>query len=83
MPVYEFECARCASRFEELMGSAAAAPSCPQCGAAGSRRLLSGVSPPSRLPRGAKVRDSDSKRREREAARAERISETRKARKSP
>jgi putative FmdB family regulatory protein len=82
MPVYEFECEQCGERFEELMDSGAAAPLCPSCGAEGARRLLSPVSPPGRVPRGAKVRDSESRRREREAARRERISEARKARKS-
>jgi putative FmdB family regulatory protein len=80
MPIYEFECAKCGSRFEELIGSDAPAPSCPTCGAIRPRRRLSPVSPPGRVPRGAKVRDSESRRREREAARSERVSEARKAR---
>jgi putative FmdB family regulatory protein len=75
MPVYEFECERCGVRFEELLSSDAAAPACPECGADGARRLLSPVSPPERVtPRGPKVRDSESRRREREGARSERIS---------
>jgi putative FmdB family regulatory protein len=80
MPIYEFECKQCGSRFEELMDSAAAAPACPSCGAAGARRRLSPVAPPGRVPRGAKVRDSESRRREREAARSQRIADARKAR---
>ena len=80
MPVYEFECAQCGCRFEELMDSGDAAPACPSCGSLRTRRRMSPVSPPGRLPRGAKVRDSESRRREREAARGERISEARKAR---
>ena len=80
MPIYEFECEQCGSRFEELMQSAGAAPACPDCGAGGARRLISPVSPPGRVPRGPKVRDSESRRREREAARKERISDARKAR---
>ncbi len=82
MPVYEFECEKCGVRFEELMDSNAAAPPCPECGADRARRLLSPVSPPAWVPRGPKVRDSESRRREREAARSERISEARKARKA-
>ena len=83
MPIYEFECGQCGSRFEELTQSGAAAPACPQCGADGARRLLSPVSPPERVtPRGAKVRDSESRRREREAARSQRISDAQKARRS-
>jgi putative FmdB family regulatory protein len=81
MPIYEFECARCRGRFEELIDSGAPPPPCPSCGTTRARRILSPVSPPGRLPRGAKVRDSESRRREREAARSERISDARKARK--
>jgi len=83
MPIYEFECAKCGSRFEELMESGAEAPACPECGGDGARRRLSPVSPPERVtPRGAKVRDSESRRRERESARSERISDAQKARRS-
>jgi putative FmdB family regulatory protein len=81
MPIYEFECARCQGRFEELIDSDAPPPACPSCGTIKARRILSPVSPPSRVPRGARVRDSESRRREREAARSERISEAQKARK--
>ena len=83
MPIYEFECAECGNRFEELMESGADAPACPSCGAGGGRRRLSPVSPPERVtPRGAKVRDSESRRREREAARSQRISDAQKARRT-
>ena len=83
MPIYEFECTQCGSRFEELMESGAEAPACPDCGADRARRRLSPVSPPERIvPRGGKVRDSESRRREREAARTERIADARKARRS-
>jgi putative FmdB family regulatory protein len=82
MPIYEFECGNCGVRFEELIDSDAPAPACPSCGATGARRILSPVSPPGRLEaRGPKARDSESRRREREAARSERISDARKARK--
>ena len=47
----------------------------PECGAARVRRLLSAVAPPERQPRGAAVRDAESRRREREAARGERIAD--------
>jgi putative FmdB family regulatory protein len=80
MPIYEFQCEACGSRFEELLGSAAGAPACPSCGATATDRVLSPVSPPGRVPRGAKARDSESRRREREAARQDRISEARKQR---
>lgn len=80
MPIHEFECGECGNRFEELLPSEAPAPKCPACGAGGSRRLMSPVSPPSRLPRGAKMRDGESRRREREAARSERLADTKKKR---
>jgi putative FmdB family regulatory protein len=81
MPIYEFECGSCGCRFEELTSSGDVLPACPDCGSTHVRRLMSPVSPPGRVPSGAKVRDSESRRREREAARGERISEARKSRK--
>ena len=80
MPIYEFECAQCGNRFEELVARGADAPACVSCGSTETARLLSPVSPPGRLPRGAKVRDSESRRREREAARRDRIADAKKAR---
>lgn len=79
MPIYEFECGECGARFEELV-AAGADCACPSCGSALTRRLFSGVSPPSRQPRGAAVRSNESQRREREAARQDRIAESRKRR---
>lgn len=44
MPLYEYQCAACANRFEELMSaSAAEAPACPVCGKPGAVRILSPV----------------------------------------
>jgi putative FmdB family regulatory protein len=79
MPIYEFECEECGTRFEELVAAAGSA-ACPSCGAAGARRLLSRVSPPGRQPRGAAVRSDESKRSEREAARQDRIATAQKRR---
>jgi putative FmdB family regulatory protein len=79
MPVYEFECEECANRFEELLGTGAKAPVCPRCGSR-TRRLLSPVAPPSRQPRGAGVRSGEARRREGEAARQERLAETKRKR---
>ena len=79
MPIYEFECEECGERFEELVG-ADATVACPSCGAERTRRLLSTVSPPGRQPRGAGVRSDESRRRDREAARQERIGEAKKRR---
>jgi putative FmdB family regulatory protein len=80
MPIYEFECEQCGERFEELVASGAADVACPQCGSVQTRRLISNVSPPGRQPRGAAVRSGESQRREREAARVDRIAESRKRR---
>jgi putative FmdB family regulatory protein len=80
MPIYEFECEECGGRFEELVAVDADAPACPECGSAATRRLISNVSPPGRQPRGAAVRSDESRRREREAARTDRIAESRKRR---
>jgi putative FmdB family regulatory protein len=82
VPVYEFECEQCGDRFEELAPSDTQALACPACGSGRTRRLLSLVSPPGRQPRGASVRAGESQRREREAARGERLAETRRKRAS-
>jgi putative FmdB family regulatory protein len=79
MPIYEFECEECGARFEEL-ARVGAAVACGECGSRRTRRLYSTVAPPGRQPRGAKVRADESRRREREAARQERLSESRRRR---
>jgi putative FmdB family regulatory protein len=79
MPIYEFECEECGARFEELV-AAGSDSACPACGSKRTRRLYSEVSPPGRQPRGAKVRSDESRRRDREAARQDRLSESRKRR---
>ena len=83
MPIYEFECETCGARFEELVASGTEVLACSGCGSSDTRRVISSsISPPGRLPRGAGVRDSESRRREREAARGERLEETKKLRES-
>jgi putative FmdB family regulatory protein len=79
MPIYDFECEGCGACFEELT-AAGAAVACPSCGSERTRRLYSSPSPPSRQPRGAAVRSDESRRREREAARQQRLGESRKRR---
>jgi len=79
MPIYEFECEACGERFEELV-AAGAAVACGSCGSERTRRLYSGVAPPGRQPRGASVRSDESRRREREAARQDRLDSSRKRR---
>jgi putative FmdB family regulatory protein len=80
MPVYEFECEECGERFEELTASGTSSIACTACGSERTRRLLSPVSPPGRQPRGAAVRSAESRRREREAARGERLGATKRKR---
>jgi putative FmdB family regulatory protein len=80
MPVYEFECEECGERFEELTSSETHSFVCPRCGSNQTRRLLSQVSPAGRQPRGAAVRSDESRRRDREAARGERLAESKRKR---
>ncbi|MDR2051594.1 MAG: zinc ribbon domain-containing protein [Deltaproteobacteria bacterium] len=40
MPIYEFQCAKCKHRFEELVFGQAVPP-CPHCGGKESERLIS------------------------------------------
>jgi putative FmdB family regulatory protein len=80
MPIYEFECERCGERFEELVAASVSSVACPACRSERTRRLISAVSPPGRQPRGAAVRSDESRRGEREAARVDRIAESRKKR---
>jgi putative FmdB family regulatory protein len=80
MPIYEFECEKCGVRFEELVIAGAEAVACAECGSTRTHRLMSSVSPPGRQPRGATVRSNESMRREREAARQDRITESRQKR---
>jgi putative FmdB family regulatory protein len=80
MPIYEFKCEECGARSEELVTAGAAAVPCAECGSSRTTRLMSSVSPPGRQPRGAKVRSNESMRGEREAARQDRIVESRQKR---
>ena len=80
MPIYEFECEQCGRRFEELAPSDTRIIPCPECGSGKTRRLMSPVSPAGRQPRGAGVRSDESRRGEREAARGERIAESKRKR---
>lgn len=41
MPIYEYECKSCKTRFEKLMGIRDPQPDCPECGSSESRRLIS------------------------------------------
>ena len=71
VPIYDFECGKCGTRFEE-QARADELPPCPECGAPEPRRLLSPVSPTPRIGlRGAAARKSDATRRAREERKRE------------
>jgi putative FmdB family regulatory protein len=65
MPIYEFACAACGTRFEELT-RADTTPSCPACGSGEVERLISLVAPTPRIGlRGRDARRSEAKRYDR------------------
>jgi putative FmdB family regulatory protein len=78
MALLDFECEKCSARFEELVLGGGVVV-CPECGAVEVRRLYSpiGAAPKVSMSRAA-MRDSDSRRSEREASRKEKFVEGRK-----
>ena len=81
MPIYEFECGSCGTRFEELVPAGQTAP-CPQCKSPDVKRRYSQIGEP-RVPvglTGRKAAESDARRKEREARRQEAFAEDRKRR---
>ena len=45
MPIYEYRCEKCETRFEELLATTEAPPPpCPECGAHNVTRLISQIS---------------------------------------
>ncbi|MFL5782010.1 MAG: FmdB family zinc ribbon protein [Thermoleophilaceae bacterium] len=72
MPIYEFECAVCGARFEELV-ALDAVPLCPSCGGHEVTRLISLVAPTPRVGlRGGDARRSEAKRYDQRERRRER-----------
>jgi len=70
VPVYEFECSKCGTRFEELVKAGQAAP-CPKCGSSEVERRYSQIGEP-RVPVGLfgkAAAESNARRKEREARR--------------
>ena len=63
MPIYEYECTRCAHRFERIMKVGEADPACPACGAKETKRRLapSGRTPGRRFLDGMEKRVSPEK----------------------
>lgn len=75
MPLYDFRCRACETRFE-ARAAADALPPCPECGAEDTERLLSQFAGPFTVaPRGAAARRSNAARRVREEQRLERKEE--------
>ena len=80
MPIYEFRCAACGHRFEEIVRAGARAP-CPRCGEADTRRLFSPISGPHKWHIDRRfAAESNARRAEREAKRYEHFREQRKRR---
>ncbi len=72
MPIYEFECAKCGARFEEIVKAGQTAP-CPQCKSSEVKRRYSQIGEP-RVPVGLfgkAAAESNARRKEREARRFE------------
>ena len=81
MPIYEFECAKCGTHFEELVPTGRTAP-CPQCKSSEVKRRYSQIGEP-RVPVGLvgkAAAESNARRKEREARRQEGFREDRKRR---
>jgi putative FmdB family regulatory protein len=81
VPIYEFECAKCGARFEELVRAGEKAP-CPQCKSLGVERRYSQIGEP-RVPvglTGKAARASNSQRRAREERRREKFAADREKR---
>ena len=49
MPLYEFECGRCGTRFEDLVGAGTETVECRACGAEGAHRVYSAPAPEPRI----------------------------------
>jgi putative FmdB family regulatory protein len=72
--LYEFICAACGARFEEIVPAGCTAP-CPACGGEQVSRTFSQIAAP-RVPvglTGKAAAESDARRKEREAAKKERF----------
>ena len=49
MPLYEFECGRCGTRFEDLVGAGTETVDCRACGGEGALRVYSPPAPEARI----------------------------------
>jgi putative FmdB family regulatory protein len=78
VPIYEFECAKCGTRFEEIVKAGQTAP-CPRCKSPDVTRRYSQIGE-GRVPVGLfgkAAAESNARRTEREAQRQERFREDR------
>jgi putative FmdB family regulatory protein len=81
VPIYEFECRKCGTRFEELVRAGQTAP-CPQCKSSEVKRRYSQIGEP-RVPvglTGKAAAQSNSKRAAREERRREKFAADREKR---
>jgi putative FmdB family regulatory protein len=81
VPIYEFECAKCGIRFEELVSAGAKAP-CPQCKSSEVKRRYSPIGE-GRVPvglSGKAAAQSNAKRKNREERRKEKFAADREKR---
>ena len=81
VPIYEFDCAKCGARFEELVRAGGTAP-CPQCKSSDVTRRFSPIGE-GRVPvglSGKAAAESNARRKEREAQRKQRFADDRKRR---
>ena len=81
MPIYEFECGSCGTRFEELVPAGETAP-CPQCKSLHPKRRYSQIGEP-RVPvglTGKAAAESNSRRAAREEKRREKFAADREKR---
>jgi putative FmdB family regulatory protein len=49
VPIYEFQCAECGARFEQLVDAGTPSAGCPSCGTEGARRVYSAPGAPLNL----------------------------------
>ena len=81
MPIYEFECGKCGTRFEELVNAGETAP-CPTCKSFEVQRRYSQIGEP-RVPvglTGKKAAESNARRKNREEKRQEKFAADRERR---
>ncbi|MGB6425566.1 MAG: zinc ribbon domain-containing protein [Solirubrobacterales bacterium] len=62
MPIYEFECRACGTRFESIVGAGTESAPCEQCGAEGTERRMSNFAAPIRQMTASQRRSLEDKR---------------------